>query len=420
MILRESQNFSNNLLSVLFLERNILKFWLSAGDTEYLLTNQGRSIMGKFQLTILLFLISFSILFSQTKINFNQLGDFNDGVAPVKKGDLWGFIDVDGKVVVEPVYAAGFDVPVFANGLCGIYSPKDDARGYINTKGEVVIPFTIYSTRPFYDTITVIYQPGDASGASSARVSIIDMKGNVLIEYAPTAYSYETHFVDGLARILKDFKSGFMDKTGKIIIETKYDDARDFSEGLAAVQFTNSLGETKWGYVDKEGNVKIDFMFQNEPTSFNSGRAFILGTNNKWGIIDNTGKVIVEPKYQQIFPYENGFATVSIMDEKWQTTYEIIDVNGKPVKKFEKDKKGNQTQLHSGFKNGLAVAMQNYKYGLIDTKGNIIVKCEFRKLNPMNDDRAYAEKFDEKTKKVTTGYIDKKGKFVIVNEAPAW
>jgi len=376
--------------------------------------------MSKFQLTILLLIFSFFSSFSQTKINFNQLGDYNNGVAPVKKGDLWGFIDVNGKVVVEPVYMAGFDVPIFANGLCGIYNPKEDARGYINTSGEVIIPFTIYSTRPFYDTITVIYQPGDAGGTKSARVSIIDMKGKVLVEYAPTAYSYETHFIDGLARISKDFKSGFMDKTGKIVIEAKYDDARDFSEGLAAVQFTNDLGESKWGYVDKEGNVKIDFMFQNEPTSFTSGRAFIRGTNGKMGIIDNTGKIIVDPKYQQIFPYENGFATASIMDEKWQTTHEIIDVNGKAVKKFEKDKKGNQIQLYSGFKDGLAIAMENYKYGFIDTKGNIVVKCEFRKLNQLNNDRAYAEQYDDKTKKVTYGFIDKKGKFVIINEAPAW
>jgi len=376
--------------------------------------------MRKFLLTALLFVFSFSIPFAQTKISFNQLGDFSDGVAAVKKGDLWGFIDVNGKTVIEPVYMAGFDVPFFANGLCGIYNPKEDARGYINTKGEIVIPFTIYSTRPFYDTITVIYQPGKADGTKSARVSIIDMKGNVLVEYAPTAYSYETHFIDGLARISKDFKSGFMDKTGKIVIEAKYDDARDFSEGLAAVQFTNDLGESKWGYVDKEGNVKIDFNFQNEPTSFTSGRAFILGTNNKWGIIENTGKIIVEPKYQQIFPCENGFATASIMDEKWQTTYEILDVNGKTVKKFEKDKKGNQTQFYSGFKDGLAIAMQNYKYGFIDTKGNIVVKCEFRKLNQFNNDRAYAEQYDDKTKKVTYGFIDKKGKYVIINEPPAW
>lgn len=376
--------------------------------------------MNKIKLTTLFFIISFSVLFTQTKISFNQLGDFSDGLAPVQKGELWGFIDVNGKTVIEPMYKAGFEVPFFSNGLCDIYNPQDDARGYINTKGEVVIPFTIYSTRPFFDTITVIYQPGDASGTKSARVSIIDMKGNILLEEAPTAYSYETHFVDGLARITQDFKCGYMDKTGKVVIDVKYDDARDFSEGLAAVQFTNDLGETKWGYIDKDGNVKIDFMFQNEPSSFKSGRAIITGTNGKKGIIDTSGKIIVEPKYQQIFDYENGFTCASIMDEKWNMTYEILDVNGKAVKKFEKDKKGNQTQITSGFKGGLAIAMQNYKYGFIDTKGNEVVKFEFSKLNHFNSDRAYAEKFDDKTKKVTYGYIDKKGKFVIINEPPAW
>jgi hypothetical protein len=246
------------------------------------------------------------------------------------------------------------------------------------------------------------------------------MKGNVLVENAPCAYSYETYFIEGLARTNKDFKYGFMDKTGKILIDTKYDDVRDFSEGLAAVKFTNSLGESKWGFIDTAGNVKIDFIFQNEPKSFSSSRTFILGTNNKWGIIDTLGKIIVEPKYTQLFPYENGFATASYTNDKWQNIYEIIDVNGKPIKTFDVPKKGEQVSLWSGFKNGLAVAMQDYKYGLIDTKGNVIVKFEFRKLNQMNNERAYAELFNEKTNKVTYGYIDKKGSYVIINEAPAY
>lgn len=376
--------------------------------------------MNKIQSTFLILFFSFSIHFSQTKISFNQLGDFSNGLAPVKKGELWGFIDVNGKLVIDPIYMAGFEVPFFSNGLCGIYNPKDDARGYIDTEGKIVIPFTIYSTRPFFDDVTVIYQPGEASGNKPARVSIIDMKGNILVEKAPCYYSYETHFVGGLARIQKDFKVGFMNKKGEIVIEAKYDDARDFNEGLAAVKFTNSLGESKWGFIDKQGNVKIDFIFQNEPTSFSSGRALILGTNNKYGIIDNSGKIIVEPKYEKIFPYENGFATASFLDDKWNRTYEILDVNGKTVKKFEKDKKGNQTELWSGFKNGLAVASQKYKFGFIDTKGNVVVNFSFRKLNQMNDDRAYAELYDEKTRKITYGFIDKKGKFVIINEQPSY
>lgn len=365
-----------------------------------------------------LFFLSCLFVFSQTKISFDYIGNFNDGLAPVKKGERWGFIDKDGKLVIELKYMAGFEVPEFSNGLCGIYSPEHDARGYINTKGEVVAPFIFDGVNPFFDSLTVVYRAGRADGSSNARQSIIHKNGKIVLETAPNAYNYETYFKEGLARVMQNFKCGFMDYNGKIVIETKYDDVMDFSEGLAAVKQASDSWDSKWGFIDKNGKVVIDFLFSHQPTNFSSGRAFIKGNDGKFGIIDAKGKVLVEPKYNQAFPFENGFATVSYTDAKWQTTYEIIDINGKVIKSFTREKSGSETILLSGFKNGLAVAMKSGKYGLIDTKGNVIVNFIFMKLNQMNDDRAYAELFDQKTKSITSGYIDKNGKFVIINEKP--
>jgi hypothetical protein len=44
-------------------------------------------------------------------------------------------------------------------------------------------------------------------------------------------------------------KYGFIDNTGKTVIPLKYDDADNFSEGIARVQLN---GETR--YIDKQGN----------------------------------------------------------------------------------------------------------------------------------------------------------------------
>src|SRR5690606_25185438 len=107
------------------------------------------------------------------------------------------------------------------------------------------------------------------------------------------------------------------------------DEVRDFSNGFAAVK-----KDGKWGFVDVNGKVQIPLQYSNEPKSFSDQRAFVQGSNNKWGIITEDGKLIVEPIYEEVFPYESGFAVVSQMNEKWQRSYFIIDVNGKAVKTY--------------------------------------------------------------------------------------
>src|SRR5689334_17646234 len=51
-------------------------------------------------------------------------------------------------------------------------------------------------------------------------------------------------------------KRGFINKTGKVIIEPRFDEVEDFSENLAAVK----VGDW-WGYIDKTGSIVIEPKF---------------------------------------------------------------------------------------------------------------------------------------------------------------
>ncbi|ECL3693363.1 WG repeat-containing protein, partial [Campylobacter coli] len=51
-------------------------------------------------------------------------------------------------------------------------------------------------------------------------------------------------------------KWGFIDKSGKFIVKPKFDEAWDFSEGLAAVGLNG-----KWGFIDKNGEFAIEPIF---------------------------------------------------------------------------------------------------------------------------------------------------------------
>lgn len=52
---------------------------------------------------------------------------------------------------------------------------------------------------------------------------------------------------NGLASVRQNGKSGFIDKTGNIIIPIQYDDTMPFSENLAPVKKNG-----KWGFIDKK------------------------------------------------------------------------------------------------------------------------------------------------------------------------
>ena len=349
-------------------------------------------------------------IFSQKQVTASQVGDFNDGLAPILINNKWGFIDTQGNLVIEPNFIAHVSnfgaLPYFNEGLTPIVNPETNRVGYIDKKGNVVINPQFYSARNFYEDVAFV-------GTQDDHV-IIDKNGKVLAEKFVAINGYYSNFKNGRAIARKEFSYGYINKEGKFVIKPIFEDARDFSEGLAAVK-----KDEKWGFIDLEGNVKVQFQFTNEPKSFSDGRAFVQGTNLKWGIIDTEGNIIVEPIYDEAFPFSDGVAVVSKMDEKWNKTYYIINLSGKPVKTFDKAKKSEETTtLLSGFNEGCSIAMKGYKKGMLDSKGNIVIKFLYRELKPFSSGMAYFEKFDDKTKKVTKGFIDKTGKEVITIEPP--
>ncbi len=62
---------------------------------------------------------------------------FVDDYAAFKKGDLWGFVGTDGKVIIEPKYE---DAKSFSNGIGAVKS--SGGWNYINAENEIVIQET--------------------------------------------------------------------------------------------------------------------------------------------------------------------------------------------------------------------------------------------------------------------------------------
>lgn len=106
---------------------------------------------------IFILLLSTSLSFcvnAQVLKEIDEVAPFKDGLAGVKKEDSWGFIDSSGELVIdfrEDIVESTKNPPTFSNGLCLIKEVKDGITyyGYIDTKGEKVIPAEYLMATPF-------------------------------------------------------------------------------------------------------------------------------------------------------------------------------------------------------------------------------------------------------------------------------
>jgi len=255
---------------------------------------------------------------------YTGAGEFTNGYAAVCTGDwqsgtvLWGYIDATGKEIVSPrfLYADSFSPE--GRALVWMEQGEEVVKCFINTSGEVFIPDSFEICSGFSDGLalirqndlfgyidpdyTITIQPqfeyagdfgeGVAYGEKDGGKYMIDKSGNIL---APAEYAFGT-FSDGLAIIVKDNLYGYIDKEGKVAIEPRFTWAKDFCNGLAAVQTKMDAGG-KWGFINTSGEMVIDAVYDEvEDFSKDYIRAYKYD-NHKYFILDRTGKVIHSGKY---------------------------------------------------------------------------------------------------------------------------
>src|ERR1051325_6304352 len=133
---------------------------------------------------------------------------------------------------------------------------------------------------------------------SSARIAVLAL---VLCTLSASATSY-TRVIPvkekgsgPLFRVQRLDKWGYMTRAGRVVIPPQFRNAKDYFDGLAAVQ----LGE-KWGYIKESGEFAIPASFD-AASNFKEDRASVT-VNDLVGLIDRSGAFIVPPRFEEIRP----------------------------------------------------------------------------------------------------------------------
>lgn len=163
-------------------------------------------------------------------------------------------------------------------------------------------------------------------------------------------------------------------------------------------------GNEKFGYINTTGEVVIQPQFV-QAWFFSEGLAVACVEREKCGYIDETGKFAINPQFQLASRFSEGLAGVVI-----ENKIGYVDKTGKYVinPQFEMTRGPNDWQaIFSIFSEGLAAVRIAGKYGYIDKAGKIAVNPQFDIGLPFMEGLA-GVKIGEKW-----GYIDKEGKIVV-------
>ena len=238
---------------------------------------------------------------STTPAEWSEIKPFvnigNDRIAEVVLNGLIGYIDTKGNTVIEPKWNR---IGSFSS-VGGKYLAEavlNGKHGFIDSTGNEVLAAEWDAVSGFNsDGVCIIANKNDSSYYC---FGLADAEGNILSEpvYARlgrvASGSYDEDDVllppaagDTLMMVVtQQEKYGFINDRGELMVDTVYDNAKEFSEGLSAVK-----KDGLWGYIDKTGAVVIQPEYQ-EVTSFNNNKADVLVKDSGWHIIDQSNKRI--------------------------------------------------------------------------------------------------------------------------------
>lgn len=327
-----------------------------------------------------------------------------------------------------------------------------DRLCYIDSAGSIVLKTDFEYGGPFHADRAIVH--------SNRKTFVIDRTGHVVFE---SKWRYIKPYHEGLAAIKVKDQWGFVDRDGNVVIEPHYSSVTRFSQGLAGAELGRSVialghGVTmdrpgSRGFIDRTGKVIVPLVYL-DVQPFSEDRATVclgfvmkpnpladdleLPTDRKYGLMDQSGKLVLDGTYSGISPFSEGLAAVwngrllrdrhGYIDTSGNVflplqftsagnfkdrvamvkrrgrlrrhVSELIDHQGRTV--FETTK----TLEWAGFCEGLAGAYSEGNWGMIDLAGQIVVAPQFDDVGPFRYGIAPV------TRGEWNGFIDRSGKFI--------
>ncbi|MDN5479682.1 MAG: WG repeat-containing protein, partial [Chryseobacterium sp.] len=225
------------------------------------------------------------------KGDFEAVGIFSEGLAPVKKNGKWGFIDYQANLVIPIQYD---EVDCFRpSGLCAV--TKNGKSGFINKSGAEIIP-VIYdeASQEMKDQNVIVKKNNkwavfDNSGKQLSDFLYDSFKRASISDFSKDIFTRDqsTFFENGAALVEANGKYIFINRKAQAAFQNnEFDSASVFDTFKNAIVKRNG----KFGIIKTDGTFKvpleydfIDYFESNHPFSeyYNARKGKIYSIFNK-------------------------------------------------------------------------------------------------------------------------------------------
>lgn len=328
-----------------------------------------------------------AFLLSSLNLQVDELGDFHEGLAWFKSGKWYGFVNTSGDLAIAPNFTRVFG---FQHGVARVVANKK--TGLINTKGEFVMqPDRFERVYPFNEFGVTVAMERFKGG----KRGLINARGEVL---TPIHYQEIAPFKEGVAKITDGKKFGLIDTLGREILPVEYAQIGEFAEGLVPIK---DNAWTKWYFVDQNGKQAFKGKFE-IAYAFNNGFATVqvkAYDGKTRMIINKNGRSVVNDAYRIQFHQGGLFGMITKSPRKRNMNYYYADRFGNNI--FSR-----YFQNIEPFEQGCAIVKVNWRKGLLNDRGLMVIPPKYVQLQLLNDGVVLA-------KPPAFGLINKAGKEMI-------
>ena len=299
-------------------------------------------------------------------VEYDLLGEFNDGLVTGHKNNEWFVLDIKGNIVLELGTRYKY-VGQFGSGLC-FATNNAEYESYFNEKPSLRI--------------------------NDDDIRFINVKGKEVFKLHDSIPRWVEYFDDFR------FNNGFL---------------------MLPTISAKTSPRTVYGYVNTKGKLVVPQIFHTQYEGvygeFHNGLAFTANQKSskfidkenpdRYGFIDTTGKWVIPPELSYGERFENGIAYVlgCWFDEVQYCSSRLIDINGESI--FGKDTWVDDFRDGNGYVSVGKEIRGKSKYALAKTDGTYITGFVYNKITAPFENGHFIAKKGRKS-----GILTKEGKWL--------